>query len=248
VAAIWIVTGGAGVDRSQRPATPGGEKIGATFTIGPSDSLGLVGLPPEGAVPSSKGQSELVGDFELINYGWAYAYADGRVIWSLDGGGGIYEQRLSPAGLDLVRSGAVPMRRFPAQCWVDSCVSPLPESAWEDADIKAWVPSRYAICYWGRHGIIEPSRAMGLLPASAPGLLAGKARTYHLEALADPTNPPIECSELITSQARVLDEILSDAGFGASGGPFTFVPPHKDVNSIGDEVWILFVPILPDER
>jgi hypothetical protein len=243
VVAIWIVASREGFDLAQTPAIPGRTRTGATFIIGPAEPPGLVGLPPKGAVPSTQGESELVADFQLINYGWAFAYADGRLIWSLDGSGGIHEQRLSSAGVDLVRSGAVSLRKFPTQCWVDSCVSPLPAGAWEDAEIKAWVPSRYAICYGGRHGIIEPSRAAGLLPASAPGLLAGKARTFHLEGLAD---PPIECSELITDQARVLGEILGDAGFGSLGSPFIFIPPHKLANSIGDEVWISFTPILPD--
>jgi hypothetical protein len=246
VGAIWIVANGAWLDRTQTPATQRDAEPGATFIIGPAEPPGLVGLPPEGAVPSTLEQSELVADFQLINYGWAFAYADGRLIWSLDGSAGIHEQRLSSAGVDLVRLGAVSLRKFPTQCWVDSCVSPLPAGAWEDAEIKAWVPSRYAICYWGRHGIIEPSRAIEILPAYAPGLLAGKTRTFYLEGLAD---PPIECSVLTTDHARVLDEILRDAGYagvGASGSPFMFLPPHKLADPIGDDVWISFLPVLPD--
>jgi hypothetical protein len=84
-----------------------------------SRGVGLLGLPPEGAVPSTPETGELVvrmyshasrgGDF------WLFVYADGRVIWSdytgatptpaeaeMSGSVGFLERRLTPEGVDLL--------------------------------------------------------------------------------------------------------------------------------------------------
>jgi hypothetical protein len=166
------------------------------------------------------------------------------VIWSPDGGA-IYEMRLSPAGVDLFRSGSTSLREeifdwVLYQCPGVACVSPLPAKAWEDAEIRAWVPSKYAICYLGPRDYIEPSRVVGLLPAPAQALLGGKERTYH----PDPGGPhPVECSEVTTEQARSLDEILGDAGFeGNAEDGYRLVLPD------GDRVQIGLQPILPHGR
>jgi hypothetical protein len=89
----------------------------------------FVGLPPEGAAPSSPEKGELVlsfagrvsslgGDFHRM-----WLYADGRLIWksNLEGGSAgwklrfgasepttaVIEQRLSPEGVELLRSAAI---------------------------------------------------------------------------------------------------------------------------------------------
>jgi hypothetical protein len=118
VAAVWLVTSGGPFDRAQRPAGSGDvtdptEQTGPPHPIG----VGLLGLPPEGATPSSPEHGQLVlgigfghtdgdaGRFSL------HVYADGRVIWQrlgdLPGGEhrgstGLIEQRLTPEGVDLV--------------------------------------------------------------------------------------------------------------------------------------------------
>jgi hypothetical protein len=84
----------------------------SVMTVEPS--IGLPGLPPEGAEPSSPENGELVASmWEHIGApgsfgnGWLYTYADGRLIWErLDPQptGGWLEQRLSPEGVDLIRS------------------------------------------------------------------------------------------------------------------------------------------------
>jgi hypothetical protein len=251
VAAVWIVTSGSSLDRSETPAVPGPAETGATITIGPSDPAGLVGVPPSGAVPSTPEESRYVLAWWAPHNGWVILYTDGRVIWTPDGGA-IYEMRLSLAGVKLFRSAPVSLKQAVFnqvfyQCPGVACVSSLPANAWEDAEITAWVPSKYAICYLGPRDYIEPSRVVGLLPAPAQALLDGKERKTHPDpGVPDPTTekgytrPPVECSEVTTEQARALDEILRDAGFeGNAEAGYSFVGPD------GDWVQIGFHPILP---
>lgn len=123
VAAIWFATGGP-FDRARTPAVPGG---GVTRPPSPTDvsgepaPVGLVGLPPEGATPSIPARGELVFSFVFGHSGGdpgrfgVYVYEDGRVIRERLGdvpGGvdypdqltGLIEQRLTPEGVELLRS------------------------------------------------------------------------------------------------------------------------------------------------
>ena len=63
----------------------------------------------------------------------------------------------------------------------------LPRSAWNDPKIRAYMPSRYAIC-----GSIErPSLRLASLPRAARDLLRGKTRTYGGRAsYLGPGRPP----------------------------------------------------------
>ena len=125
VAAIWIVTAGGAVDRSQKPATTGG--TGPSVSPGPTAPVGLVGLPPEDATPSLPKRGELVVGFVFGHtmgdpgrFG-LHLYADGRVIWQKLGeayaGGdptptGLIEQRLTPEGVELIRSEVLSLGLF----------------------------------------------------------------------------------------------------------------------------------------
>ena len=72
---------------------------------------GLHRAAPEGATPSTPGRGELV-----VRHWWgvargSYVYADGRLIWYCDTATrrstGYLEQRLTPEGVELVRSDVV---------------------------------------------------------------------------------------------------------------------------------------------
>jgi len=112
VAAVWIVTSGGSLDRTETPAVPGGSETGSTET-GPSvapdpDAEGLNGLPPEGATPSTPESGELV--VELRDHVWVYA--DGRVISrvylpTLEPYSGLVEQHLTPEGVEFLRSNVL---------------------------------------------------------------------------------------------------------------------------------------------
>lgn len=184
-------------------------------------------MPPEGSVPSTPETGDLVAGYERMHEGFVYVYADGRVIWYADNessppdGAGKYqllESHLSPAGVDLVRSGAVVPREF-----LHHPMS-LPANAWADLEIRPYVPSRYAVCYYTDHGPTryekrgyeDPSRVLGFFPAAAQTILRDRQRAYEPAGLfdgepaSDFDGPVAVCSEATTDEARALDEILAD--------------------------------------
>ena len=228
--------------------------------------IGFIGLPPEGATPSTPERGELVISYRghlparIIwtknrNWGKAFAwvYDDGRLIWHRDDdrryganhiSTGYLEQRLTPEGVELFRSALIATGIFEGRR-PDSITNPrrievrdgdrllsagtgfgghagdregtklaalftdptswLPASAWEDRNVSAYVPSKFAVCLWGMG--IEPSRVSALLPAAARELLRGRPP-------ANPSSPfsDSSCSEVTTQRARVLDDALTDAG------------------------------------
>ncbi len=227
VAAVWIMRDVALLDRTQTPVVPGGGTTGPAETepneASPDEWDGH-GLPPEGTALSTpvKGQPILVQDYEgeeLLGEKivrcptgcpkWYHThlvvYADGRVLWwnSLRPGGGDYvlERRLTPKGVDLVRSGVEPA--------VHLYESDLPDSAWAEAEARPYAPPRYSVCFVISRpdGENVPSatdvvRAMDLLPAPANALLRGND--------PDPLHPG--CVVVSTQDARAFSDILSEEG------------------------------------
>lgn len=123
-AAIWIVTTGGPFDRALTPGTSGPAPTPVTDPAPDEaprpEAVGFIGLPPEGAAPSTPEDGELVLSF----YGRsttdgryrAWVYADGRIIWDLEGDlpyganettTGLLEQRLTPEGVERMRSEIV---------------------------------------------------------------------------------------------------------------------------------------------
>jgi len=113
-AAIWIVMTGGPFDRAGTPAAPGG----ATAVTGPMEStgptggvgVGLIGLAPEGAAPSTPTRGELVLSFVFghtdgdVGRFTVHLYADGRLIKDRleNPYTGLREQRLTPEGVQLL--------------------------------------------------------------------------------------------------------------------------------------------------
>lgn len=249
VAAVWVVTMGGLLNRSHTPAVPGGAETGPVTgpvetqpTVAPEAGWDGDGIPPEGVALSTPAEGELIAQFAEFHVGFLFVYADGRVIWHPDLAEGPFERRLTPEGVELVRAGAVaPAALFPP--YFDD----VPPGAWADDEIRLYAPPRYAIC-------LNPSRSIDLLPAPAQDLLRGKEHTYEgagsifafLEGL-DRDNfpdPPNECFELTTEEARALDQILSDAGLerrtAADSGDVNFVLKHG-----GERIGIGFNPLFP---
>jgi hypothetical protein len=279
VAALWIVTSGLSLDRSERSVAPAGEVTGPAETgpaetgpvvtgparSGPSNpySVGFKGVPPGGASPSEPLSGELVmSDGGIHPYFAVHVYADGRLIWARDAsftgeftpspkpeGGPVVsawiQQRLTPEGVELLRSGAVPLGgQF------ENPGAQLPRSAWWDVDgvgvrsgrqLRPYVPSKYAACLMG--GFEPPYRALDLLPAWAQDLLR------RTDRLVKDTG----CQEVTIEDARALVEVLRDAGFeqGQVGGTgwVGSVLVFKGTNVGGSNFkgsGIEFVPLLPD--
>jgi hypothetical protein len=228
---------------------------------------GFIGLPPQGATPSNPENGELVlfywgpvpGDSGKSRF---WVYADGRMISLREANRpeganprstGYLEQRLTPEGVELLRSeiistgligdeddgnadddfaiGSEPVPRDttkPLEEWrrievrdgdqlyrvsrvgdLDRLVAlltdpaSLPANAWNVREIRAYVPSRYAVCFAGRLPPIEPSRLFTLLPESAQGLL--RAHDFAPGVFGP-------CTDLTTEEARALREALDAAG------------------------------------
>jgi hypothetical protein len=229
-----------------------------------------VGLPPEGAAPSTPEQGELVlsfggrvsvlgGDFHRM-----WLYADGRLIWksNLEGGGAergrrfgasepttaVIEQHLTPEGVELVRSAAIEAGLrdrqpfgpdddptgwhrpgviwgglvlrdgggFVQANWYDPALpglladpaSWLPESAWKDQRLAAYVPSRYAVCLG--HAAIALPEILERVPEPARDLIRSKA----IEGPAPDWNEhDRRCLyEVPTDDVRAIAAGLEDAG------------------------------------
>ena len=290
---------------------------------------GFVGLPPEGATPSSPASGELEiynwvtgdpgnkpGDGPRIT---AWVYSDGRLI-SLRYGSdlpesanplftGFLEQRLTPQGVELLRSEVastgvfdhdrvlitdrggprfVDLRhgdRFVHVATVTECENPdapclldelpeatnatpeqanalyrlnarlsdpaswLPASAWEDRDIRAYVSSKYAVCYAASppDQQIERSRLLALLPPAARDLL-GDASLRQGPLFGEPGNfrPSYEyCSDKTTDEARAVAAALDDAGLERGGETYELHYRIEAPGSNPGEASVWFVPYLP---
>ena len=119
VAAVLVVTSVGSFDRTQTPVVPGGAETGPAET-GPSvapdpDAEGFIGVPPEGATPSTPERGELVLSYWSSPFRM-WVYADGRLIWVRHGdfpygannrSTGYLEQRLTPEGAELLRSEVI---------------------------------------------------------------------------------------------------------------------------------------------
>jgi hypothetical protein len=250
VAAVWVVATAGPLARTHAP-TASGPTVPPAVRFMPafsfvSERVSLTGLPPDGAVPSTPETGEVIAQYHEFRttaassstlVGWVYVYADGRVIWSSIEGW-MYERRLTSVGLSGVRSRAARPRVF----LETNETSQLPEGTWADR-IRMYVPSRYAICYFGRRGRrLDASRTEGLFPAPAEALLMGKERTY--DVTPGIAHDPAECSTVTTEDARSILEILRDRGGTGEvngGWGYRFAPSE----TAWDEVLLTFHPLLP---
>lgn len=242
---------------------------------------GFIGLPPLGATPSSPESGELEvfywvtspqlrrvphwdGDGD-VGRSRAWLYADGRLIWLREAtvpeganrwSSGFLEQRLTPEGVDLLRSEvvshSVACRRDTGGCGVRIQVrdgnrlvpvrwarnlehsdlkrleerlsdpaSWLPASAWEERQIRAYVPSRFAACYTrvGPQRSDKPSdqaRILSQLPSTAQDLLrardARRVTWFYGDEPGDLRPYYHWCSDVTTEDARALSAVLDAAG------------------------------------
>ncbi|MET0696401.1 MAG: hypothetical protein ABWZ58_03135 [Acidimicrobiia bacterium] len=134
----------------------------------------------------------------------------------------------SPGGYVEVRHGdqlvyvwgAQELRRRLSDLW-----SWLPQSAWEDTEARAYVPSRYAVCIYSNRfaTATEPTKHLSELPATAQEMLSGAAKVSMDELLTlDPAAFAFTpgdaadgeyCSIITTEEARSLARTFDDAGW-----------------------------------
>jgi hypothetical protein len=204
------------------------------------------GLPLEGAPPSTPVTGELViSDWGIHPWYSANVYADGRLIWAREGGPGWIEQSLTPEGIELLRSRAVELGGQ-----YEAPGSGLPESAWADREIRAFVPARFAFCYEWRVPGLNRAEA-GVSPLSIPGLLPDEVQAILRGAMLHSQGPdadPLDrCHDVTTQEARVLDRILTKAAAtrpGAETDPYYVIDDAR--NSFGEVILLSLYPLMPD--
>jgi hypothetical protein len=115
----------------------------------------------------------------------------------------------------------------------------LPASAWEDPEIRAYVPSTFALCFdWGRSRV-GTEQLLDLLPGSAADLL----RTKHLTS-----ESAVHCYEVTTEEARALADVFDEAGYRDSDqniDPYVLAYSVSAPDAINDDILFSFEPVLP---
>jgi len=102
------------------------------------------------AGPSSTDDASIVAAWSRLRVGWIYVYGDGRVVLRHDNGRlltsegsvsfGVIQRRLSPLGLQLVRSGAVSFAAVLGQ------PDDVESGFWSPTAPALYQPSSYALC------------------------------------------------------------------------------------------------------
>jgi hypothetical protein len=131
----------------------------------------------------------------------------------------------------------------------------LPASAWQEKQVRAYVPSTFAVCWSGWPA--EPSdpqsdasRIVSLLPPAARDLLRSKQttrRTWKRGWAGGPYYPSAEdCAKVPTAEARSLAAALDGAGIEridrAAGLHYSFDLPGRS----RETGLITLEPLLPD--
>lgn len=267
VGAIWVLASTGLPARAPRSSAPPQAPTPITTQVpaGPFESIasarvGFVGLPPVGATPSAPRNGRLVLSYfgrQFTHWYQVWVYADGRLIWQREGdlreganayATGYLEQRLTPEGVELLRrpgSAEVALFGFP---WRPPYpASWLPGRAWEEPAIRAYVPSRYAVCYQGLLRPIERSEILAGLPSPAGSLLrSGHFAPSSVEGWRRGFGGG--CSSLTTADARTLARILEEAGYGQDRDfqkAYMLTYYLTSLRSIRKETVIRFEPILP---
>jgi hypothetical protein len=125
----------------------------------------------------------------------------------------------------------------------------LPEHAWEDQDIRAYVPSRYAICAnrvdpaVGVGGswlplLVTTSEIVDQLPGPVKALIYADGRVIPERAYGG-------CYEVTTDEARAIVRALDDAGLEPEAAGFSLTYVFDTPELRWAEGFVSFLTILP---
>ena len=169
---------------------------------------GFVGLPPVGATPSTPEDGELVLHWMVrsVTIGGlqsrAWVYADGRIVWSRHDGplpeganestSGYLEQRLTPDGVELLRSQLVASGLFDRSRKLFVPVEYARLSTWGGVEVHdgdepvrlEWMDRRVTPPDWGESGAAATPEQLSALLAIDP-LLAIEPSVLPATAWAD---------------------------------------------------------------
>lgn len=152
--------------------------------LGSRDAHPPQGTDPSAAAPANgsglgvadvSDPAQLLATFGKVHVGWALVYVDGRVLWLPDHDP-VFERRLTPAGVALVRAGSLGLYDLLV---AQSATSPA--GIWAEPEAREYHPTAYAVCLW-----TGPNQPGGLraLPTAALDVLsdAPRARAGHVVA------------------------------------------------------------------
>jgi hypothetical protein len=228
-------------------------------------TIGYIGLPPPGAVPSDPEGTDLVeiswctvdDPCQPPYGGTVLVYADGRMVWNEYFGGGStgwFEQRLTVEGIELLRALAIEAPDRGVRQGLDPAQLPdlLPASAWADETIRPYVPSGFAACLFaGDESGADAAEAtltekLEMLPPDVAALLRDAAPVPSEAGYGADSH----CLGLDTDASRELDAALRRSGFEQDPWRNRYLLEyHLDADGAGPGTMIVsiwFEPILPD--
>lgn len=178
--------------------------------------------------------------------GMVWLFSDGRFITARDHGGGFLEQRLTPWGVERVRTDFLAARGDPEELADLLFDLSLPAQAWEREQPEPYQPSWYQACYGGRWEPLDRSTVLGLLPAPARDVLRSQetqANTVEWEEPLGTTGTTTEyCTILPASDFQIVIDAIDPDGDGRQPTGLGY-----DLGSIGGiEAQIVFSVILPN--
>jgi len=128
---------------------------------------------------------------------------------------------------------------------LEDLTSWLPASAWEDPELRPYVPSRYQVCYMGRNEPLGRPRILDLLPKPAGDLLRTLPTTQSYPN-GFRASHPFWCSVVSTEQARELAAVIEGA-LGLRHHPEVLSYAYSPAGQSAEVVGIDFEPALPHE-
>lgn len=214
----------------------------ATLTPAIIDA-GFVGLSPPGANPSAPVPAVLVDEYPVLGGGLPLrgitrVYDDGRLIWyrffdgpagELSLSTGYLQQRLTPLGVAMVQAHADLAEKDPL-----ALAEWLPPGAWEDREVRAYVPMQYAACLTNASAPLPGTFLVDLLPEAAADLV-------RIKPLVSGGPPEWECRGMTTDEARTVVSELQLAGFQQDADWNRYVLQYELDNTV-----VTFEPIFPD--
>lgn len=221
--AIGIVGGQAGPP-ADAPEAHGGGIPAAPTTMATPEVVAVHGGIP--AAPTTTATPEVVAVWARTDEGWILVYDDGRVLSHPDVGP-IFERRLSPRGLNLIRSGTVEPQDL--QLYLSMSV---PAEAWSDPIPETFRPDRYAVCKLDADRTPEHSGPLGdvgsiwrRLPAQMQALFrAGRVLSFTVDPVDEHSvfigqdghhlerGPGMACFVLSPGQARAVWALTEASG------------------------------------
>ena len=259
-AGVAGIVGGHAGPPAGGPEVHGGGMPAAPTTMATPEVVVVHGGIP--AAPTTTATPDVVAVWARTDKGWIVVYDDGRVL-SHPEVGPIFERRLSPRGLNLIRSGTVEPQDL--QLYLSMSV---PAEAWSDPIPETFRPDRYAVCKLDADGTAEDGGGLGdvgsiwrRLPSQMQALLrAGRVLSFAVDPVEGGSafigqdghhlerGPGNACFVLSPGQARAvwaLTEASANSGEEAGELLSADTTVAEPIGVADPDFLFLAVPLLP---